>query len=93
MEGVGVVINSQSNTRQVVEPLPAGDDRICDNCAKRQATVNWVGSGGELAYEKGLYNRWCEHCAVSAQIVYEEGKVGVLDKLRVRLAELEAVEQ
>lgn len=44
----------------------------CQKCHKREATIKWVGTGGVLDYVHGMYEEWCELCALKAQ--YEHAK-------------------
>jgi hypothetical protein len=40
----------------------------CQKCNKHEATINWVGEGGILDYTHGMYERWCECCALKENI-------------------------
>lgn len=42
-----------------------------------------------MDYVHGMYQRWCERCAVTAQIQYAEEIIDNLPKLRKRLAEID----
>lgn len=65
---------------------------ICRSCGQRPATLNWVGDGGTLAFAHGMYQRWCEHCALRAQIAFAEKAEQSLPDLRGRLAVIDAAE-
>jgi len=43
---------------------------LCQNCHKREATVDWVGEGGVLDWTHGLYKKWCKVCVLEAQLKY-----------------------
>lgn len=62
----------------------------CQNCGKRDATVNWTDSA--LAFTHGLVARWCEVCALEAQIAHAEEVAALLPERKARLAELLAAE-
>lgn len=44
---------------------------MCQNCGEREATVNWLGHGSSMDFIHGNYQRWCEVCALKAQIEYQ----------------------
>ena len=58
---------------------------LCANCKIRPATLDWVGEGGTLAYVHGMSVRWCERCAVEAQLAYAEKLASEIPVLRARL--------
>jgi hypothetical protein len=64
-------------------------DGWCANCGIRQATLNWVGEGGVLAYAHGLASRWCERCVVAAQLEHARKLAASIPDLAVRLAALD----
>ena len=72
--------------------LDCPDDGLCRSCRRREATVNWVGDGGVMAYVHGAYQRWCNVCAVRAQIAHAEEAAASLPALRAELAAAEAEE-
>lgn len=64
---------------------------ICQSCGKRPATMNWVGDGGTMAFIHGMYQRWCDHCALRAQIAHAQKMADLLPELQAKLAALEVV--
>lgn len=61
---------------------------ICVNCSQRKASLDWVGDGGAMAYVHGMSVRWCERCAVEAQLQYARARAKEIAGLEKRLAEL-----
>jgi hypothetical protein len=61
---------------------------LCANCGKRPATIDWVGNGGALAISHGVYERWCEVCALTAQLEHAQKMAGRIPDLERRLAEV-----
>jgi hypothetical protein len=61
----------------------AAKKELCQNCQEREATENWTGEGGTLAYVHGMYDRWCRVCVLRAQIAH-------IREANTRLPELEA---
>lgn len=62
------------------------DADICRNCHKRPAIHNWVGDGGVLAHIHGLTTRYCDVCALEAQVEHAMQSAERLPDLRARLA-------
>jgi hypothetical protein len=58
---------------------------LCQNCGKREATENWIGEGGALAFAHGWYKRWCKRCCLEMQIIYAELHKNDLEKLKKEL--------
>lgn len=61
---------------------------LCANCQQRQATLNWVGEGGTLGFVHGMYQRWCEVCATTAQLKYAREQAAMIPALELKLAGL-----
>lgn len=56
---------------------------LCASCHKREGTLAW---GDALALTHGFAARWCEVCALTAQIAHAEERAAALPGLRARLA-------
>ena len=63
-----------------VEP-PLPEDRPCDNCKLHPATCTWVGDGGVLAWTHGFRQRWCDCCALKAQLNHARDRAAEIPKL------------
>lgn len=61
--------------------------RACANCQEREAVVNWLGTGGPLAYIHGHYEIWCEVCVLEEQLKFAETQAMKIHKLRKDLIE------
>lgn len=70
---------------------PPGDG-LCRNCRTREATQNWVGDGGFMAFAHGAYERWCERCCVEAQLASARERADAIPELETKLASLIAQE-
>jgi hypothetical protein len=65
---------------------------ICQHCHKRRSTTEWVGDGGSLAYVHGFAKRWCDVCALEAQLDYARQAAERIPDLEARLAKVRADE-
>jgi hypothetical protein len=69
---------------------------MCQNCGKREATINWLDHGSIMDFIHGNYQRWCEVCVLKHQIKYNKKQLKELPKKiaewETRLKELEASE-
>ena len=61
---------------------------ICANCGKREATQNWVGEGGALAWSHGMTQRWCEICCLYEQIKFAKEQAKRIPELEKKLNDL-----
>lgn len=59
----------------------------CANCKVNEGTLNW---GDALAFTHGFSQRWCEGCALDAQIAHAEERAALLPELREQLAAFKA---
>lgn len=59
----------------------------CQNCHSRPATVNWTGEGGTMDFIHGQYQRWCELCALRAQLKHAQERAAAIPELERRIAE------
>lgn len=64
-------------------------EKTCANCKKRPGTVTW---GDALAMTHGFAVKWCEVCALEAQIVHAKERAAKLSGMEARLAKLLAAE-
>ena len=64
------------------------EGKPCRNCHARPATVRWLGEGGSVAFAHGLYQWWCERCAVEAQLEHARKQATRVAELEARLAAL-----
>jgi hypothetical protein len=60
----------------------------CQHCGKHKATVNWVGQGGILEYAHGMYEMWCECCALKVQIKHMKKEIKSLARLEKKLGKI-----
>ena len=67
---------------------PTGKIELCQNCHKRKATQNWVGTGDVLGFIHGSYERWCERCCVEAQLKFAKQHKNDIQKLERKLKNL-----
>jgi len=65
---------------------------ICGNCGKREATQNWVGEGGTLAWSHGMSQCWCEICCTFEQLKYAKKIANGIPELEKKLNDLIAAE-
>jgi hypothetical protein len=70
--------------------LPDSRERptLCQHCGCRPATLDWVGDGGALAYVHGMSQRWCDYCAIEAQLAYAIQQASTVEVLRSKLLTL-----
>ena len=61
---------------------------ICQNCGKREATQNWVGTGGIMEFTHGMYQRWCTYCATKESLKYAKKQAKRISALERKLAKL-----
>ena len=61
---------------------------ICQHCGKHPANLTWVGEGGALEYLHGGGERWCEWCAVDAQLTFARARAADIPRLEAKLAAL-----
>lgn len=61
---------------------------LCINCGERPATVNWVSADPTLAFVHGMTTRWCECCALEAQLEHAREMAAKIPELEVALAKL-----
>lgn len=62
---------------------------VCRHCKKRPATMDWVGHGGYAAIGRaGWMTRWCDICALEAQITFAEERAAEIPKMREELEKL-----
>ncbi len=61
---------------------------VCVHCRERPATMDWVGDGGIMAHIHGISVRWCDYCAVEAQLVYAKARAAEVADLERRFREL-----
>ena len=61
---------------------------MCRKCGERKAVLDWVNEGGALAFVHGLSMRWCELCAVTAQLEHARKMAANIPTLEAKLAEL-----
>lgn len=54
----------------------------------RPATLIWTGDGGFLAFNHGMYEFWCEVCALEVQVAHARDAAARLPELEQRLAAL-----
>lgn len=66
-------------------PPECPNDGLCQKCRERPATLDWVGDGGTLAWAHGMSSRWCEICALRAQVVHCREAVERLPSLEAKL--------
>ena len=57
----------------------------CQHCHAREATDNYVGEGGVLAFTHGMYQRWCRICVLEVQLEYAEKIAKNIPKLKKEL--------
>ncbi len=69
--------------------LYGGEFGKCQNCKKRQATVNWIESGSMVEWAHGGGEEWCEYCAVEFQLKNAKERAKAIPKLEKKLKELE----
>ena len=67
--------------------IPKATGDLCQNCAKRIATVDWAGEGGWLAAAHGMTSRWCEVCTLREQVNNARAAVARLPQLEQDLEE------
>ena len=61
---------------------------LCQNCRKREATVDWIGDGGTLAFSHGMYQRWCEYCCTDKQLQHAKKLASMIPELEQKLKTL-----
>lgn len=61
---------------------------ICANCGEREGTINWVGRGGVMDFVHGMYEVWCELCAVEADLEYAKKQAKRVPELEKKLEKL-----
>jgi len=62
---------------------------ICQKCHKREATVQWVGDGGMLAFSHGMYEMWCDYCCTVAQLENAKRNAARIPELERKLKDYE----
>jgi hypothetical protein len=70
-----------------VADLPQ-EKMVCQNCNCREATENWVGEGGDLAYVHGMFYKWCKICCVEAQLKHARERAESIPVLEKELNDL-----
>ena len=50
------------------------------------ATQFYVDSGGWLEYAHGMYQQWCEHCVLEAQLDHARARAAAIPELEAKLA-------
>lgn len=59
----------------------------CAKCLRRLGTVRWVGDGNALSAVHGLYQWWCQVCALTAQLEHAKELAASIPRLEMQLAE------
>lgn len=65
------------------------EEIVCENCGERNATMEWVGEGGALAWSHGWSSNWCELCCVREQLAYAVKQAERIPELEEELERLE----
>jgi hypothetical protein len=60
----------------------------CVHCHKREATVQWVGEGGMLAFTHGMYEMWCDYCCTVEQLKHAQRSAKQIPRLEKKLKKL-----
>ena len=59
---------------------------ICVNCHRHPASCDWVGDSTVFAHVHGMSVRWCEQCAVGAQLAHARKCAASIPGLERKLA-------